>query len=137
MTNLTLTAVDQHFEALGTENGLNKIQENPCSLLDFALLRLGEKETWQGNSGDNEVMAVILGGKCSIAVKGGSQWENIGKRPNVFSGKPYAVYVPPQTDFSVYTTGSKVEVALCYAKAKQNQPAPRDFLITPKDVDDG
>src|ERR1044071_9685534 len=113
MADLTMTSTE-HFEAIDTASGLNPITNNPCKLLNFALLKLEAGKSYNGNSGDDEIMAVILGGRCSITVND-VQYENIGKRPNVFSGKPYAVYIPPYCEFS--TVGvSNVEVALCHAK---------------------
>lgn len=132
MTNQT-----QFFEALGKENGLNRVKDNPCKLLDFGLLKLAAGDEWQGNSDGEEIMAVILGGKCTITV-GNEAFENIGKRPNVFGGKPYAVYIPPASSFSVTAAIGSVEVALCHAKAKENAPAIlTPFLVKPEQVESG
>jgi 5-deoxy-glucuronate isomerase len=134
MADLTLTN-SRHFEALGSENGLNVLTENPCKLLNFGLLKLGSGQSYNANSGEDEIMAVVLGGKCSIRA-GSASFENIGKRPNVFSGKPYSVYIPPATDFTV-TGSSNVEVALCYARTKTGQAAPPPFLVKPAEVETG
>lgn len=134
---LTLEQENRYFEAIGSANGLNSVQENPCKLLDFNLLKLSAGQEWSSNSAGNEVLAVILGGKCSISV-GSASYENIGKRPNVFGGKPYSVYVPPASDFRVVAGAGAVEVALCYAKAKEVAPANvAPFLIKPEQVDSG
>jgi 5-deoxy-glucuronate isomerase len=132
MTNLTMT-VEQHFEALGTEQGLNPIKSNVCKLLDFGLLRLGAGEKYAANSGPDEIMAVVLGGKCSISA-GDKAFEGIGKRPNVFGGKPYSVYIPPATVFTVSGPAfGAVEVALCHARPNRSpRPSPSS---SPEEVD--
>jgi 5-deoxy-glucuronate isomerase len=132
-----MTENNKYFEELGRESGLNPVKENPCKLLDFNLLKLANGEEFTANSANNEVMAVILGGKCSIAA-GEKVFENIGKRPNVFSGKPYAVYIPANTAFRVLSPKSgAVEVALCYATVKSGVASPAPFLVTPEQVENG
>lgn len=129
------TSNRRYFEPLGRENGINTITENPCTLLDFALLKLNAGQEWNGNTEGRECVAVILGGKASFVV-GGQSYERIGKRPNVFGGKPYAVYIPPRTPISICGHGT-VEIALCYASEKGNTSSPAPFLITPNEVDNG
>jgi 5-deoxy-glucuronate isomerase len=125
----------RYFEALKRENGANAISENPCTLLDFQLVRLNDGQTYAADSGGFEIAAVLLGGKATITV-GDQIFERIGKRPNVFGGKPFSVYIPPHTPFNLCAHGT-LEVALCMAQAKSDQPAPVPFLITPAQVDSG
>ncbi len=66
-----------YFETVPTQSGLNELPANPCKLLDFNFLSLAAAETYQGNSGGREVLAVILGGKGSFTVNGRS-FPNIG-----------------------------------------------------------
>src|SRR5690242_6044421 len=124
-----------YFEALKRDNGVNPITENPCKLLDFALLRLDKEQTWQGSTDNRECVAVILGGKATITA-GDQTFTRIGKRANVFGGKPFSVYMPPRTSFQI-SAHSSLEVALCYAAEIPNAPAPQPFLITPAEVDNG
>jgi 5-deoxy-glucuronate isomerase len=126
-----------YFETIGRENGLNEVKANSCKLLDFDLLLLNANQEYSSNSGEDEIMAVILGGKCTIAA-GENIFENIGQRPDVFSGKPYAVYIPPATAFSVSgPEEGNVEVALCHARAKTGQPTAQAFLIKPEQIETG
>ena len=134
MAELTLTN-RRHFEALTSNQGLNKLTENPCQLLDFSLLVLGDGQTYTADSGDEEIMAVVLGGKCTVQA-GSATFERIGKRPNVFSGKPYAVYIPPATAFTIAGVEG-VEVALCHAKAKSGVAVPQPFLVVPGEIESG
>src|SRR5438477_11453027 len=82
------------------EEGHNRLPLNPCRLLDLTLLRLGAGQSWSGESGDREILAVVLGGTATFTV-GDHTFAAIGGRANVFSGKPHAVYVPAGTTVTV------------------------------------
>src|SRR5262245_14614838 len=68
--------------------------------LSFAARRMTAGETWKETTGSSEYGLVILGGVCRIESTRGS-WERIGRRPNVFQGMPYALYLPAETEFTV------------------------------------
>jgi 5-deoxy-glucuronate isomerase len=89
-----------YFATVPTQSGLNELPTNPCKLLDFHLLSLAAEQSHQGNSGEREVLAVILGGKGTFTVNGRS-FPHIGARANVFSGKPHAVYIPCGADYTI------------------------------------
>src|SRR5512146_2006794 len=89
----------KYHAPLTTNNGLNTPPTNPCKLLDFGFLKLGAGETYSGESGDREILAVILGGRLSFQV-GETRFENVGGRPNVFSGKPHSGYIPARCRFA-------------------------------------
>lgn len=110
-----------NFLSVQSFSGLNKLSVNPCKLLDFQLLTLTDGETFEGESGNRELVAVILGGRATFTV-GDQLFERVGGRPNVFAGKPYAVYIPCQTGFTVTGFG-RVEIALALA--------PSDLLSAP------
>lgn len=135
MASVQMVSENLHFEHLNKEWGENGLSANPCKLLDFSLLRLQNGQSVSGNSAGNEILAVILGGKCAASVDQ-ARYEKIGARPNVFSGKPYAVYIPPGADYS-FTGIGNVEIALCIAQSKPGQEAPESFLITPDQVGSG
>lgn len=121
-----------YFTALDTENGVNALDTNACNLLDFQLLVLADGETVSGSTGEREILAVILGGKASFSV-GGQDFENLGSRPNVFSGKPTSVYMPAGNDYTISGVG-KVEIALCSAPSDL-EIAP--YVISTDEVTDG
>jgi 5-deoxy-glucuronate isomerase len=50
----------KYHSLLSTRNGLNSPPMNPCKLLDFGFLKLGAGETYSSESGDREVLAVLL-----------------------------------------------------------------------------
>jgi 5-deoxy-glucuronate isomerase len=116
-----MEAIMSYFISVPNLSGLNKLPVNPCKLLDFQLLNLADNETYEGVSENRELLAVILGGKATFTV-GGELFERVGGRPNVFSGKPYSVYIPCQTGFTITGVG-KVEIGLT--------SAPSDLMSAP------
>ena len=91
--------------------------------------RLAEGEVWEGDTDRDEVAFVLLGGRCRVQTFDGS-WE-FGERQNVFSGQPWALYLPLVTSFRL-TALTPCEVAVCRARADETHP-PR--LIRPEDVE--
>ena len=83
-----------YFSQVSTGPGVNRLSTNPCRLLDFDYLSLKDGETFTHNTGDREVLAVILSGKGDFVVGGQAFTKGAGGRPNVFSGKPHSVYIP-------------------------------------------
>jgi 5-deoxy-glucuronate isomerase len=111
----------KYHALLTANNGLNTPPTNPCKLLEFGFLKLGAGETYSNESGDREVLAVLLGGKASFEV-GEKRFEKVGGRPNVFSGKPHSIYIPAKCNFSIQGEGA-AEIALL--------SAPSDLEIEP------
>lgn len=99
-------------------------------LLHFAARRMSETETWEDRTGDSEFGIVILGGICRIESSRG-QWGRVGRRPDVFHGMPYALYLPPQTDFKVTAVSPKLDLAYGWCRAEEAH-TPR--LVTPSEV---
>lgn len=80
---------------------------------------------------DYEYVAVILGGVCDIRTNRG-EFLDVGRRPDVFTGMPYAIYLPRQTDFEVEALTEDFAMASFWAPAITDRPAK---LIRPTDVD--
>ena len=102
-----------YFESVPSATGMNKPPANPCKLLDFGYLILNDGEQYASASGEREILAVILGGRGSFEV-GGKRFGNLGGRPNVFSGKPHAVYIPCQAKYRIEANG-RLEVGMVSA----------------------
>jgi 5-deoxy-glucuronate isomerase len=96
----------------------------------FRTQKLTPKDRVQEDTGDSELGLVLLGGKCTVESSRGT-WTNIGRRPNVFAGMPYALYLPIHTQFTV-SIESECHIAFCYCRAEKLYPAR---LVTPSDVD--
>lgn len=97
--------------------------------LNMAALRLNRGETFADHTGEHENALVILGGVCHVRSSKGN-FERVGRRPNVFSGMPYAVYLPRRTDFEIEALTDGFEVASCWVATDRDYPAQ---LVTPKD----
>jgi 5-deoxy-glucuronate isomerase len=80
----------------------------------FEVLTLGEGVHAERHTGDSEVCAVVVAGTMVVRSEFG-EWE-LGGRPDPWSGRPDAAYLPPAVTFSLK---GDAEVALCWA------PAPR------------
>lgn len=97
--------------------------------LNMAARRLDIGGRYAGETGDFELAHVILGGRCNIRTSSGD-YLNIGRRPNVFSGMPWALYLPPNTQYEIEALTNGFEVASCWVKADAEFPAK---LVTPAD----
>lgn len=97
--------------------------------LNMAALRLGKGERYAGETGEHEHVSVILGGVCHFRTSAG-EYLRIGRRPNVFSGMPYAVYLPRRTHFEIEALSETLEIASCWVATDQDH-APK--LVTPRD----
>lgn len=103
----------KYFADVPAEAGINELPHNPCRLLDMQLVRLGDREQITGDTGDREVLAVIMGGRADFEA-GGKKFEKVGGRPNPFAGKPHSVYLPAGTSYTI-TGAGPVEMALVSA----------------------
>lgn len=95
----------------------------------FGILGLASGEKYSGKTEGNEEFLVVLGGTCEIIGKN-FEYKNIGKRENVFSGKPYSVYLSRGVEYEV-TAVTDVEIAVSSAPSSLDCPAR---LFTPDDV---
>lgn len=110
-----------YFETVPNAAGLNRVPNSPFKLLDFNTLILSGGETFTGQTGDREALAVLLGGKGTFTVND-QTFANVGGRPNVFSGKPHSVYIPCESSYTV-TAHGRLEIGLV--------SAPSDLKIAP------
>jgi 5-deoxy-glucuronate isomerase len=98
--------------------------------LNMAALRLNKGEKYSGNVGEHEHVSVLLGGRCNFYTSVGD-FLDVGRRPDVFSGMPYALYLPRSTDYEIEALTDGLEIASCWVKTDRDFPAK---LVTPDDV---
>jgi 5-deoxy-glucuronate isomerase len=98
-------------------------------LLHMDARRLLRGQSWASETGAHEYAIVVLGGVCRVSTSRGT-FERVGRRHDVFSGMPYAVYLSRQTTFQVRALSEQVEIAVCWCSTDEDHP-PR--LITPAD----
>lgn len=77
-----------------------------------------------------EYLAVVLGGVCSIKTSRG-EYPEVGRRPDVFTGLPYAIYMPRQTEFEIEAMSEDFSVAMFWVPTDEDHPIQ---LIRPQDV---
>jgi 5-deoxy-glucuronate isomerase len=97
--------------------------------LHMTVRRLNAGETWADATSEQELVHVILGGVCDIKTSVGD-FLKVGRRPNVWSGMPYALYLSRHTRFELTALTDAFEVATCTVPAEQDFPAR---LVTPAD----
>jgi len=109
----------------------NVVAKNECDLKKavFDILKLNAGEVFKGDTGKRESAFVILSGTCSISGNG-FNFTNIGKRKDVFSGKPTSVYLPFNTSYEVKAI-TEVEIGVCSADSTLKS---KPVLIAPDDV---
>ena len=90
-------------------------------------LALGQKHS--DETGVNELGIVLLGGVCSVQSTRG-EWRQIGGRSSVFTGLPFALYLPIATSFEI-CADTDCDLAFCFSRAEREFPAR---LVTPDQV---
>jgi 5-deoxy-glucuronate isomerase len=98
--------------------------------LNMVALRLETGKTFGITIDQYEYAAIILGGVCDIRTNRGN-FEDVGRRPDVFTGMPYAIYMPRNTEFEIESLSDDFAMASCWVPTDQDHPVK---LITPQDV---
>ena len=97
--------------------------------ISFQARRLRAGRQWSFQTGDHELVLVILSGILSVVSNCG-EWSQLGQRSSVFGGPPYALYLPIHSTFTVNGV-TDCEFAVAWVAVDRPYP-PR--LITPSDV---
>ena len=123
MSNLLI-----HTAPVQGYNRIFDIGEYRMRLTRFGLIKLAAGMTYAGNTGENELALVLLGGKCSV--KGdGFDFAEVGGRKNVFDGKPYTVYLPRRT---AYTVTALTDLDIAVNESPATRDTARPTVITPE-----
>ncbi|MGE3307688.1 MAG: 5-deoxy-glucuronate isomerase, partial [Rhizobiaceae bacterium] len=96
----------------------------------FELQKLGPGKIAAADTGDREICLVLVTGKGRVSAWG-KDFGEIGGRTSPFDGKPWSVYVPGHSLWSVEAT-TPVELAVCSAPSLGGGLPAR--LIGPDDV---
>lgn len=117
---------------LSPKQGYNKVfdvGEYNMALTSFGLIQLADGTSYKVSTGDFEVALVLLGGKCSVKGKD-FHFAEVGKRKNVFDGKPHTVYLPRHTDYEITALG---DVDIAYNASPATRDTARPTVITPEE----
>jgi 5-deoxy-glucuronate isomerase len=91
--------------------------------------KLGAGKTAKGYEAKRETCIVFISGKGEVKI-GDKNYGVIGERMNVFEGKPWSVFVPKSTKWSVTGTTDCV-INICTAPTKNQSEA---FVIAPDEL---
>lgn len=100
------------------------------ALLHFAVRRIAPGRPWHFETGEHELVLVVLGGVCAVRSNRG-EWSPVGRRSDVFAGMPHSLYLPRRTTLEVQALQGVVELAYGWCATDQDHPAR---LIAPRDV---
>lgn len=98
--------------------------------LHFAARRMAGGDRWTLQTGGNEYGLVVLGGACAVRSSRG-EWPRLGRRPDVFSGMPYALYLPRQTEVEIRAISPEADLAYGWCAVEEDHPAQ---LVRPQDI---
>ena len=100
-------------------------------LIDFGLVNLKEGATLRDGTKDEEAVLYLFGGTCSVAGEE-FNFKSVGVRRDVFEGKASAVYIPPNTQYTI-TALTDLSAAIVKAPAtaagSAQHIAPRDVKV--------
>jgi 5-deoxy-glucuronate isomerase len=100
--------------------------------ISIRVVKLNQGQKILHTSPKEELVLVSLSGVFSVKADGQS-WEKVGKRENVFSGMPHALYLPVNLDtVEIRCETESCELAICGAVAEKTFPP---CLINPSDVE--
>ena len=95
--------------------------------LNMAAMRLRRGESFSVETREHENATVILGGTCDIVTSDG-EFKSVGRRPDVFSGMPWALYMSRRKGFEIRATSDTLEFASCWVPTDQDFPTQ---LVSP------
>lgn len=99
----------------------------------FEVLRLEEGRTVERRVDAEEVCLVVLSGYCTVSTDD-DEWRGIGERDSVFEGRPYAVYLPPGTDYRIEAV-TYLELAVASAPGRAGMVPFDPLLVRPEDIE--
>ncbi|MCC6445826.1 MAG: 5-deoxy-glucuronate isomerase [Armatimonadetes bacterium] len=126
-----------HYKGNPLQEGYNLIvspENAPLKYLEVGrLLLAGPGKRFLGETGGRELVLELFAGTCSISVTAriAAVYEHIGGRPDAFTGKPTAVYVPRDSRFEITSESTRLDIGMAYADTDYaGDPA----LVRPDDV---
>lgn len=106
-------------------------EEAGWDFLNFEARTMKKGEQWSHNTGNHELLIVLMGGNFSVQSELGA-WKTINGRKDVFSGLPHGLYLPPNTLFTLTANSDVLDIACSWVVSDQSFPAS---FITPDEVE--
>ena len=113
--------------------GYNKIfdiGEYRMRLTRFGLIKLAAGSSYAGNTGENELALVLIGG-CFAASGEGWSFSVTDGRTSPFTGKPHCLYLPRRT---AYTLKALTAVELASNESPVTRDTAKPTLIRPEET---
>ena len=88
------------------------------------LMKKGEK--WSFETGENEMVIVLLGGNFKVESNKG-KWETLNGRKDVFSGVAHTLYLPINTNFRLTAVSEMLDIGYGWCQA-ENEYEPKLLL---------
>ncbi|APC07508.1 5-deoxy-glucuronate isomerase [Neomoorella thermoacetica] len=98
--------------------------------MGFSLVKLGNQESHDNCSGSYEIALVILSGKATVTVDG-QEFEQLGTRADIFSGRATTVYIPRDSQYRITALTDNFEAALCQVRTEKKYSP---FVVPPEEV---
>lgn len=119
----------RHYKEQSGFTKISGIEDADMKLTEFGIINLKKGKEYSADTGNFETALIVLGGNCDIYGKD-FKFSIADGRKDVFSGKPYTVYIPPKTSYSVKVT-TDVEIAWTASPSTaKNKP----YMISPGQV---
>ena len=130
-----MPSADGHFRRADGRDGYVRFCTAGTDLqhLTFGTCQLPAGQSWEMETGGDEVLAVILRGRVDAAVEG-REWAALGGRPNVFADRATSVYAGTGQRLRLRAAGGPALVALCQAPVGTGETTPAPYVIRPEDV---
>ena len=103
--------------------------KTPLKYIELDILTLEKPGKFPIDTGDQEWVGIIFGGRCSIESRE-FEWPNIGERVDVFSGRATGFYLPCRTKAVLTTKG---DFSLGIARSASKKEA-KPVLVRPNEV---
>ena len=119
----------KHYKKKNGFTRISSLGDGDMKLTEFGIINIMKGENFSAATDEKESAFIILGGKCSFSGKG-FEFKNIGERKDVFSGKPYTVYIPSGKSY-IITADTDVEIAWTSSPSDLDTEA---YVIAPEKV---
>ncbi len=94
--------------------------------LNFEARLMKKAEKWSFETGENEMVIVLLGGNFKVESNKG-KWETLNGRKDVFSGVAHTLYLPINTNFTLTAVSEMLDIGYGWCQA-ENEYEPKLLL---------
>ncbi|MFC1736390.1 5-deoxy-glucuronate isomerase [Candidatus Hydrogenedentota bacterium] len=96
-------------------------EDFPLKYLRMGRLFLnGDVQSYEDNSGEDEIVMSVISGICTVHVDGAEPWENVGDRESFFDGPPTMAYIPRHRNWHVRIVSDELHALMFRASARRD-----------------